>query len=130
MTEPVDPFVQEAQAAAEVAPPAATRQRKPRAAASQEAVKEAAYWDEKVWVQFHESEDMPPLGVPVQVNGVAYFIKPGIPVKVPRKVLHAVDNAVQSKPILQDGKVRGYRSVSRFPYAKLSQGEIDAVAQQ
>lgn len=135
MTNPTDPFAEAAaQAAAEAeadaqsdtgAEPAAPRARRQRAqpekaAASGAATRDAKYWSERIAVQFNESEDMPPNGVPVGVNGVAFLIKPGIPVKIPRSVLHVIDNAVAEKPIFDNGKVRGYRKVSRFTYTVLS----------
>ncbi len=106
-------------------PPAkVTEQAAPKAGKSAKttkvaAEKDAKYWDEKVWVQFNESEDMPPHGIPVGVNGTAYLIRPGVPIKVPRKVLHAVDNAVADRPIIDNGKVRDYRKVSRFTYSRI-----------
>lgn len=75
-------------------------------------------YNERVWVMFHESDDMPAHGIPVSVNGTAYLIQPGKVVKVPRFVLRVIDNATMERPI-QDatgGKIRGYRRVQRFTY--------------
>lgn len=79
-----------------------------------------AYMNEKIWVQFMESDEMPPHGIPIGINGVAYLIRPGTPVKVARKVLHAADNAKTDKPVFDaNQKVVGYRSITRFPYTRV-----------
>lgn len=86
------------------------------------------YWRERVRVQFHEADDLPPSGISVQVNGVAFLIKPGAPVSVPRFVLRAIDNAVSDKPMFRSeddgGKITGYRSVPRFSYTVLTAAEV------
>lgn len=101
-------------------PPVAVAKGKKPAAPTTPKVGTDDYWNEKIWVQFMETDEMPPHGIPLSVNGVAYLIKPGVAVKVPRKVLHAADNAKTDKPIFDaNQKVTGYRAMTRFPYTRI-----------
>jgi hypothetical protein len=56
----------------------------------------------------------------VGVNGRGYYMRRGEVVEVPREVLVALDNAVETRaiPVLKDGQPAGVqtRSARRFPY--------------
>lgn len=68
-------------------------------------------------ITLHDSDEIPPNGQFVGVNGDQYLIKPGYPVRVPASVLEVLNNAVQGKPVL-DGQMRveSMRQAPRLTY--------------
>jgi|ERR1043166_3747713 hypothetical protein len=71
-----------------------------------------------VKIMLEDSENMPPTGCPVAINGYAYIIRPGEVVDVPPNVIEVLDHAVMSVAITdpQTKRVIGYRDRLRFPY--------------
>lgn len=78
-----------------------------------------------VTVEFEETDEIPPTGQFVAINGDSYVIKPGEEVTVPDFLLKHVDNCVSGKPVVnpQTRKVVNYRNRSRFPYRIIRHGE-------
>ena len=71
----------------------------------------------RVKIILDENDAIPPGGQFFGVNGTGYQIQPGKEVEIPEFLLGVIDNAVTTKPILNDdGQVVGYRDVPRFPY--------------
>lgn len=73
---------------------------------------------EYVRIILEESEEIPPIGAYVGVNGKGYLIKPGVEVDVPMEVLEVLNNAVQSTPIIneQTRQIDGWRERLRYSY--------------
>ena len=71
-----------------------------------------------VKIQIEENENVAPSGMFVSLNGVAYLIKPGVPVDVPPGVLEVLNNAVEKMAVIdpQTRQVIGYRDRMRYPY--------------
>ena len=71
-----------------------------------------------VRIILEESEEIPPIGAYVGVNGKGYLIKPGVEVDVPMEVLEVLNNAVQSTPIIneQTRQIEGWRERLRYSY--------------
>ncbi len=68
-------------------------------------------------VILEESDDIPPTGLFVSLNGKGYLIKPGEEVDLPLGVIEILDNAVMSTPVRSaTNEVIGYRDKTRFPY--------------
>lgn len=65
-----------------------------------------------------ESEEIPPIGLFVGVNGKGFLIKPGVEVDVPDEVLEVLNNATQSTPIInpQTQQIDGWRDRLRYAY--------------
>lgn len=76
--------------------------------------------EKRIKIILEEHESIPPTGQYVGVNGIGYLIKPGEPVEVPESVVHVLDNAIQSRPIVDGVRVVGYRDGLRLPYRRLS----------
>lgn len=74
----------------------------------------------RVKIILEEHDSIPPTGQYVGVNGVGYLLKPGEPIDVPEHVVHVLDNAIQSKPIMDGVRIVGYRDGLRLPYRRLS----------
>lgn len=71
----------------------------------------------RVKIILEENDAIPPGGQFFGVNGTGYQIIPGKEVLVPEFLLGVIDNAVTTKPVLnEDSQVVGYRDVPRFPY--------------
>ena len=71
----------------------------------------------RVKIILDENDEIPPNGQFFGVNGTGYQIQPGKEVEIPEFLLGVIDNAVTTKPVLNDdGQVVGYRDVPRFPY--------------
>lgn len=65
-----------------------------------------------------ESDDIPPTGLFVGVNGYGYMIRAGEPVDVPPSVKENLDHAVLTVAQIDPStrRVIGYRKRHRFPY--------------
>ena len=71
----------------------------------------------RVKIVLEENDAIPPTGQFFGVNGTGYQIQPGKEVEVPEFLLDVIDNAVTTKPVLnEDNQVVGHRDVPRFPY--------------
>lgn len=109
----MDPIVEETQTPSEEAQaPAkpAGRSAKPRAEKTSETEKS---YD----ITLHASDEIPPNGQFIAVNGAQYYLKPGIRTRVPAGVLGVLDNAVQSVPERDDtGRVIGWKDAPRLTY--------------
>ena len=71
----------------------------------------------RVKIILEENDAIPPTGQFFGVNGTGYQIQPGKEVEIPEFLLGVIDNAITTKPILNDdGQVVGSREVPRFPY--------------
>lgn len=90
--------------------------RKTAAEAEADTIKEVKR--EYVRIILEESEEIPPIGAYVGVNGKGYLIKPGVEVDVPMEVLEVLNNAVQSTPIIneQTRQIDGWRERLRYSY--------------
>lgn len=71
----------------------------------------------RVWIQLEDSDEIPPTGQFIGVNGRSYVLRAGEPAAVPEEVIEALQDAVASVPVL-DGynNVVGYRERLRFPF--------------
>lgn len=109
----MDPIVEETQAPSEeTQAPAkpAGRSAKPRAEKTSETEKS---YD----ITLHASDEIPPNGQFIGVNGAQYYLKPGVRTRVPAGVLGVLDNAVQSVPERDDtGRVIGWKDAPRLTY--------------
>lgn len=78
-----------------------------------------------VTVMFEETDEIPPTGQFISINGDAFVIVPGEEVTVPDFLLAHVDNCISGRPVVnpQTRKVVSYRNRSRFPYRIIRQGE-------
>lgn len=90
----------------------AAKTRKPRAATS------TASAGDRVTIILEESDDIPPTGQFIGLNGVGYLIRPGEEVTVPRGVVEILEHAVISMPTIdpQTKQVIGHRDRMRYPF--------------
>lgn len=94
-------------------PRAAAAAAKPRAAAARTESEAEKTYD----ITLHASDEIPPNGQFIGVNGAQYYLKPGIRTRVPAGVLGVLDNAVQSVPERDDtGRVIGWKDAPRLTY--------------
>ena len=71
-----------------------------------------------VRIKLAHSKDIPPSGLYLGHNGRGYLLKPGVEADVPEFLLDVLDNAVASKPVVdQGGRVKGYEEQPRFMYS-------------
>ena len=77
--------------------------------------------EERVRIILEESEEIPPTGLPVGVNGEICYIKPGEEVALKRKFIEVLNKAETEVPIVnpQTRAIEGYRKKLRFPYRVL-----------
>lgn len=78
--------------------------------------KAARLTSERVTIILEENDNIPPTGQFIGINGKGYLLKPGEEVSVPRGVVDVLNDAVEFRPLVQDGRVTGYRKALRFPY--------------
>lgn len=75
----------------------------------------------RVTIMLEESDDIPPTGLFLGVNGRSYMIRPGEEAEVPEEVVHCLNDAVMATPKTdQQGNVIDYRNRLRFPYRIIS----------
>mgnify|MGYP000903968168 FL=1 len=100
------------------APPPVKRPMVQKTAAEAQADTLTNIKDSYVRIILEESEEIPPIGAYVGVNGKGYLIKPGVEVDVPLEVLEVLNNAVQSTPIIneQTRQIDGWRERLRYSY--------------
>lgn len=73
--------------------------------------------EERVRIMLEDSDQIPPGGQFLQVDGRSFLIPAGQEVEVPLSVLDVLDHAVQSVPVTDEyHSVIGYRDRLRFPY--------------
>lgn len=71
----------------------------------------------RVWIVLEENENIAPTGQFFGINGRSYILRPGDAAAVPEEVLALLDDAIESKPVLDsNSNVTGYRDKLRFPY--------------
>lgn len=71
----------------------------------------------RVKIVLLDSDDIPPGGLFLGVNGVGYILQPGVEVDVPEYLLDVLDHAVMTKAVVDNNKrVVGYKEVPRFSY--------------
>jgi hypothetical protein len=90
-----------------------------------EAAAPAKNYDEKHWIVLDDSDNIPPTGQPIGINGKFWILKPGIPAQVPLNILEVLDHAVtlvpQKNP--QTNQIVGWRKRLRYPYHRASEEE-------
>lgn len=76
--------------------------------------------DGRVAIVLEESDDIPPTGLFIGLNGVGYLLRPGEQARVPAGVLEILDHAVMSMPQVdpQTQQVVGWRQRMRYPYRR------------
>ena len=116
----MDPIVEETQAPSEEpqapAKPAG-RSAKPRAARAESEAEKTSETEKSYDITLHASDEIPPNGQFIGVNGAQYYLKPGVRTRVPAGVLGVLDNAVQSVPERDDtGRVIGWKDAPRLTY--------------
>lgn len=77
-----------------------------------------AYGSRKIILE--HNDEIPPTGLFVAVNGVGYNIVPGKEVDVPIPVIAVLDNAVRSRPVVEEGRIVGYQDSLRFSYRNVN----------
>jgi len=77
-----------------------------------------AYGSRKIILE--HNDEIPPTGLFVAVNGVGYNIVPGKEVDVPIPVIHVLDNAIRSRPVVEEGRIVGYQDSLRFSYRNVN----------
>lgn len=82
--------------------------------------KPKAQKSDRVTIVLEESDDIPPTGLFVGLNGVGYLLRPGEPIAVPPGVIEVLDQAVMSMPQIdpQTQQVVGWRNRMRYPYRR------------
>ncbi len=73
---------------------------------------------DRVRILLEESEDIPPTGLFVGLNGRGFLLRPGEAMDVPLGVKEILDHAIMLRPIKdpQTQQVVGYREQMRYPY--------------
>ena len=70
-----------------------------------------------VCITLHATDEVPPGGQFVGVNGKQFWIPPGRKVKVPRYVVEALNNAVKGEPVIDErSRVVGINLVPRLAF--------------
>lgn len=81
------------------------------------AVTDAAPEEARITIMLEESEAIPPTGQFFGVNGKGFMLRAGEEASVPISLVHVLDSAVESVPVLDQGqRVIAYRNKLRFPY--------------
>jgi hypothetical protein len=78
--------------------------------------------EQMVRIILEESEEIPPTGQFVGLNGRTWIIRPGEEVEVPQGVVEVLQNAVTRVPVVdpQTRQVVDYRDRTRLPFRILS----------
>ena len=116
---PASELATAAQAADKPASPSRAKAKAKDPAASPDSVAALAAAG-KVKIILEEHDEIPPTGQFFGVNGVGYLLVPGQVAEVPLAVLEVLNNAVRDKPVLEAGRVVGYKQALRFPYRRVS----------
>jgi hypothetical protein len=76
---------------------------------------------DRVRILLEESDEIPPTGLFVGLNGRGFLLRPGEELDVPAGVKEILDHAVMLRPIKdpQTQQVVGYREQMRYPYRML-----------
>lgn len=83
----------------------------------------------RIWIQLEDSDEIPPTGQFVGVNGRSYMLRAGEPVNVPEEVIFALEDAVMSVPIVDQNKnVVGYRDRLRIPFRYVAAPRVPVAA--
>lgn len=96
--------------------PKRTTKPKPKRNASDSNMATILGKQEQVMLQINEMENPPPGGVSVFINGYGFQIQPGHWVKVPKAVIEVLENAVETKASVADGRIIGHRTVPRYSF--------------
>jgi len=72
-------------------------------------------------ILLEENQAIPPNGQFISANGRSFLLVPGVEVEVPEIVLSVLNDAIEKRPVLEDGRVVGWRDALRYPYRLLSQ---------
>jgi len=69
-------------------------------------------------IVLQDSDNIPPTGLPIGINGTFYHMRPGEEVSVPPAVLEVLNHAVETVPVKDPDtdKIVGSRQRMRYPY--------------
>lgn len=69
-----------------------------------------------------ESDDIPPTGLFLGLNGRGYMLRPGLEVDIPLGLKEILDHAVISTPDVDPAtkQIRGYRNRLKYTYRQVS----------
>ncbi len=75
----------------------------------------------RVRIILEESDDIPPTGLFVGLNGTGYLLRPGEEVDVPAGVIEVLEQAVMAMPQIdpQTNQVVGWRQRMRYPFRRM-----------
>ena len=77
----------------------------------------------RIRIMLDDSDEIPPTGHPVSVNGKMYILRAGEELDVPEEVVHVLELAVMSVPVYgADSKVTGYRDRPRLHFLIIQRG--------
>jgi hypothetical protein len=74
-----------------------------------------------VRILLEESEEIPPSGLFLSMNGNSYLLQPGVEADVPQGVVDILENAIMSVPRIDPSSKRvvGYKNRLRYPFRKV-----------
>lgn len=77
-----------------------------------------------VKIQLEESDNIPPTGLFIGLNGKGFLLRAGEPVDVPQGVLNVLEDAIMSTPVMDPStqQVTGYRNRMRYPFRIVGTG--------
>lgn len=75
-----------------------------------------------VRIVLDESDDIPPTGLFLGLNGRGYMLRPGVEVDIPLGLKEILDHAVISTPDVDPAtkQIRGYRNRLKYNYRQVS----------
>lgn len=73
----------------------------------------------RVTIVLAKHPDIPPTGLFLGHNGTGYKLIPGKEASIPEFLLDILDNAVESRPVVEDGQIVGYEDAPRFSYREV-----------
>ena len=76
---------------------------------------------ETVRIILEENDNIPPTGQFFGLNGKTWILKTGVEVEVPRGIIDILDNAVETRPIIDPSTKRpvGYTDRRRYSYRRV-----------